>query len=106
MKTEQKDKREEWWRYNKQGGLISWRDIDSGNLMEPPTGVAKATSPLEEMARARYVAETSAYDARINVVIDANRRTGETYSRMLERGAINGDEYWTIARWSRFDSDF
>ncbi len=105
MAKEQKDKKEEWWKYNKQGGLISWRDIDSGNLMEPPTVVA-ARSSEPEAARARLADATRDYDNRINVIIGANRRTSEPYSIMLERGAITSDEYWTIARWSRLDDDF
>lgn len=91
-----------WFKYNKQGQPISWRDIDSGNCMEPPGGIAHANSP-PEAARARYTAATSNYDGRINGIMNANRRTGEPYWRMLGRGAINGDEYWTIARWSRLD---
>ena len=105
MTTEQKDKREEWWKYNKQGGPITWRDIDSGNLMDCPlTVVAAAARPSEpEAARTRLEESTRELDYRLGAIVAENRRTGESYASMLQRGAISGSDYATLGAFSRLD---
>jgi len=100
----EKDKKEEYWKYNKQGKPISWRDMDNSNGMEPPTAV-RATARFSELeaARARFEEGTRDLDYRLGAIVGENRRTGESYASMLQRGAISGSDYATLGAFSRLD---
>ena len=75
--------------------------------MEPPTMAdAAARSSVVSAARSRFEESYRELDARLGAIVAENRRTGEPYSSMLQRGVISGSDYATLGYFSRFDCDF